>query len=457
MTDWTIIRRSLSARAFSSVTTVITVAVAVALMLVLLTLREAGKRAFERGVGDMHLLVTAEASPLASVLNSVFYASPPRNPLAWERYEQLLAQAPWAYTVPIQMGDSYMGQPVLATTSAFFEKFRPNVGEPWELEQGRYFTQDFEVVLGHAAAATTGLKLGDKIVLTHGTPSSRDSSGSFSSGGAAEEAAHVHEEYSYVVVGVLKPTGGAHDRALITNLESTWIIHAHDRIEKEERTAHGDEAHHDHHDHEGHDGHEHAHQVTANDLIDSDRKITAVYLRLVTREGSQIPANLPQVFETLRRDRTLNVAAPFDEIRKLDIIVGNVNRLFIGVAAAVMLSSGIAIMLALYNSMDQRKRQVAIFRVLGASRPRVFGLVLTESVVLGLAGAALGIALGLGGSLLAADVLKDRIGLVVPIVIPARELLVVCLATVAIAALAGVLPALRAYRTSVFENLRPTD
>lgn len=468
MTDWTILRRSLRARTFSSLTTILTVGVAVALMLVLLTMREAGKRAFERGVGDMHMLITAEASPLASVLNSVFYASPPRNPLPWERYEQLLAEAPWAYAVPVQMGDSYAGHPVVATSPAFFEKYQPNVNEPWQLAQGAFFSNDFQVVLGHAAAAATRLRLNDTIVLTHGTPAG----GSGEEGG---EAAHVHDEYKYTVVGILKPTGGAHDRAMMTTLESSWIIHAHDRIEKEARMAraadsptgtdadhadHADHGHHGDHDHGDHDhgDHDHGPTVTADDLIDADRKITAVYLRLVTRPGSSFPANLQQVFNQLRSDRTVTVAAPFDEIRKLDIIVGNVNKLFIAVAAAVMLSSGIAILLALYNSMEQRKRQVAIFRVLGASRVRVFGLILTESVVLGIAGALVGLLLGWVGTLLAAKLLQSQIGLVVPFVIPPpRELVTVGLATLLLAAISGILPALRAYRTPVFENLKPAD
>jgi putative ABC transport system permease protein len=459
MNDFTILRRSLAARSFSTTVTIITVAVAVALMLVLLTLRESGKRAFERGVGDMHMLVTAEASPLASVLNSVFYASPPRNYLPWERYEQLLTQAPWAYTVPVQMGDSYRGFPVVASNAAFFARYKPNIGENWELREGRFFENDFEVVVGAAAASASGLKVGDEINLTHGSGMSRD----------GEHAGHVHNEYNYKVVGILQPTGGAHDRALMTTLESSWIIHAHDRIEA---AAHADDKHtHDEpaaetghaegehaHDHDHDHAHDHAPiTVTVDDLIDEDRKITGVYLRLVTREGSQVPANLQQVFDTLRRDRTINVAAPFDEIRKLDIIVGNVNRLFVAVAAVVVVSSAVAILLALYNSMEQRKRQIAIFRVLGASRGRVFGLILTESALIGLLGVVLGIALSILGSSLAAGALKDRIGLVVNTVLPPRELVAVCLATIALAIVAGVVPALKAYRTSVYDNLRPGD
>jgi putative ABC transport system permease protein len=449
MTDWTIILRSMSSRLFSTITTIITVAVAVALLLVLVTMREAGSKAFERGCGDMHLLVTAEDSPLVSVLNAVFYANPPRRPLLWARYEQLLKQAPWKYAVPVQQGDSYGGQPVLATSEDFFTKFQPNVGEAWELREGRFFKANFEVVVGAAAARATGLKLNDRIHLTHGSGMSR---------GDGQAAPHVHEEFTYTVVGILKPTGGSHDRALLTSIESTWLIHAHERIEKEhgheEHAAKPGEAAHDHAEHADHDDHDEA-PITPADLIDTDRKITGVYLRLVTREGSEVPANLQQVFDQLRRDTTINVAAPFSEIRKLDIIVGNVNRLFVAVSLAVLLSSGVAIMLALYNSMEQRRRQIAVLRVLGASGGRIFGLVLTESALIGLIGACAGIALGFIGSVIAAGLMKDQLGLVVSPALSLPHILILLAGTVALASIAGIVPAATAYRTSVASHLRP--
>lgn len=434
MTDWTIIFRSLTGRLFSTVTTVLTVAVAVALMLVLITMREAGKRAFERGAGDMHLYVSAESSPLASILNGIFYANPPRRSIPASRYEKLRTQAPWAYAVPIQQGDSYLGMPVIATTPEFFSKYMPNVNEPWVLADGRYFTGDFEVVVGSQAAQVSGLRVGDEIFLTHGIGLSRQARAAAEQSGEIIGEAHVHYDFTYKVVGILKPTGGSHDRALMTSLQSTWIIHAHDRRLKDIPGVK---------------------TTLASDLIDADKKITGIYLRLATREGSSTPANLPQVFTMLRADPTITVAAPFDEIRKLDVIVGNVNTIFIAIAAAVMLSSGIAIMLALYNSMDLRRRQIAVLRVLGASQPRIFGLVITESALIGIFGAVAGAVLALVGSLAAAGLMKEYIGLAISPVVPLRELIIVMLATIALACIAGLIPAVSAYRTAVATNLRP--
>ncbi|MEX2217507.1 MAG: ABC transporter permease [Phycisphaerales bacterium] len=431
MTDWTIIRRSMGARLFSTVTTVVTVAVAVALMLVLLSMRDAGQRAFERGGGNMHILMSRDADPLTAILNNVFYARPPRNWILWHEYERLAAKWPFEFAIPTQQGDSYRGYPVLATTPEFFTKFEAVPGRPWRAAEGRVFSEDFEATLGAEAARSTGLRIGDKIVLTHGTPDSR----------AAD--AHVHDEYAFTVVGTLEPTGTSHDRAVFTSLRSAWIIHAHDRIEADRAK-------------EGSGSGEHAHGplVTEKDLTPEDKKLTGIYLRVAGRGGAS-SALLPQAFEALRREPTFVAANPAQEIGNLFRIIGNINQVLVGMAAVVMVSSGIAIMLALYNSMEQRRRQIAVLRVLGCSRPRVFGLVVTESAVLGLVGAAAGVLLAMAGAWVVAWIMRQRLGLVIDPGLTLVWVLAVAMGTVALAAVAGLVPAVMAYRTSVARNLRP--
>jgi putative ABC transport system permease protein len=285
LTDFTIIRRSMFSRLFSTITTTITVAVAVGLMLVLLSMRDAGRQAFERGSGNMHLLVSADSNALTAVLNSIFYANPPQRPLTWEKYQQLAGEFPYEYAIPTQLGDSYKDLPVLATTPEFFSKFKPDPDQPWRLADGRFFEKEFEVVVGSNAAKTRGLNVGDDLYLTHGMKQASF----FDDKKDGAMKPHEHREFIYKVVGILRPTGSAHDRALFTDLTSTWIIHAHDR------RKHGDS---------------NVKTTTASHLLDSDRKITGIYLRLPTRAGSDVPAALPQVFDQLRRDTSIVVAQP---------------------------------------------------------------------------------------------------------------------------------------------------
>lgn len=476
LTDFTIIRRSMFGRLFSTVTTIVTVAVAVGLMLVLLSMRDSGKKAFERGSGDMHLLISADASPLSSILNAIFYANPPQRAIPYAKFQQLATPrfAPWAYVIPTQQGDSYEGRPVMATTPEFFTKFKPNPGEAWELAQGAYFDGDFEVVVGAEAARATGLRLGDRISLMHGIGKSRNA------GEQAAQAGHVHDEFKFKVVGLLKPTGGSHDRALFISIQSSWLMHGLDRLERAGKLAHHDHDHatkdgattngatkdaHDHahedHDHDGDGKQDHAADehvempIHVEDLTDEDRKITGIYARVATREGSDASSILPSVFARLRADPTLTVANPSDEIRKLFVIIGSIDQLFVAMAAVVMVSSGIAIMLALYNSMEQRRRQIAVLRVLGSSRGRIGRLVLAESAAIGLAGAAAGVAIALIGGMVAAGVLRERLGLTIDPRLAIGSTAAVIGATVALACLAGLIPAAVAYRTPVAKNLKP--
>lgn len=428
LTDFAIVRRSLRSRMFSTCVTAITVAVAVALMLVLLSMRDAGKQAFQRGSGNMHLLVSRDSSPMVSILNGIYYANAPRAPIPWDKFEQLASSFPLEFAIPTQLGDSYRGFPVLATTPEFFSEFQPNPDEPWAFAQGRAFDKPFEVVVGSTVARETGLSIGSELFLTHGIPQSRQL------GQPDAMKPHEHREFVYTIVGLLAPTGSAHDRALFTDLTSSWIIHAHDRRKLEDKNIK---------------------TTTADDLIDADRLITGIYMRVATRPGMQVTASLQTVFDQLRRDTSIVVAQPVQQINALFAIVSNIDQVFIAMAAVVMISSAISIMLALYNSLEQRRRQIAILRTLGCSRIRIFGLLITEATLIGILGAALGVVLALIGAFAAAATLKQAIGLVVTPVFGLELTLAVITGAILLAAAAGIIPAITAYRSSVADHLKP--
>ena len=177
MSDLTIVLRSLRARLFSTTVVVLLVAVSAGLLLAILSLRSAGERAFERGTGNAHLLVSRDGSPLVSVLNGLFYANSPKAPIDRAKLTELRESFPWAMFVPTAIGDSYRSFPVVATATEFFSKFEPVLGEPWQFADGRAFDKNFEVVLGSSVARETGLRMGAKLVLTHGSGKSREGAG----------------------------------------------------------------------------------------------------------------------------------------------------------------------------------------------------------------------------------------------------------------------------------------
>ena len=140
---------------------------------------------------------------------------------------------------------------------------------------------------------------------------------------------------------------------------------------------------------------------------------------------------------------------------RLFSIVGSIDRLFVAMGIVILISSGIGILLALWNSMEQRRRQIAIMRVLGCPKSRIFSLVVTESAVIGLVGALGGILVCWVGMLITAEQIRVQLGIVIDPGLELMPVLVTILATVGLAALAGIAPAIRGYQTPVSRNLRP--
>ena len=169
----------------------------------------------------------------------------------------------------------------------------------------------------------------------------------------------------------------------------------------------------------------------------------------------QLSAIFQSAFNALRADPTITVAAPDQEISKLFTIVGNIDQIIVALAATVLVVGAVTIMLVLYQAMEQRRRQIAVMLVLGCTRPRIFTLVVTESAMIGAAGALLGTALSLLASRVVADILYQRLGLVINPTFEPRIVLAMIVGTIALASLAGLVPAVAAYRTSVIKNLRP--
>ncbi|MDG2022267.1 MAG: ABC transporter permease [Phycisphaerales bacterium] len=469
MTDLRLVLKSLMARSASTAVTCLLIAIAVALLLSMLSLREAGRRSFTRGVGNAHLVVSGDSSPLVAVLNGLFYANAPRAALPESKVVEITTSFPWAWAIPTQLGDSFRGFPVIATTPQFLEDFEPAPGEPWVFAEGRNIELPFEVVLASGVAAATGLGIGDRLHLTHGmgvggappvsAPSvensmiasvpgppvdesleaeadAHDHSHDHAHGHVhADDGEHVHDEVVFEVVGVLEPSGTHHDRLVVTELQGAWFIHAIDRREVAGRAL----------------------PVSVEDLEAGDRLITGILLRTPVRAGRNSAAVLQGAFDRLRRDPSITVASPSTQVDRLFGIVASLDAVFIALGGGILLSGVISVMLVLWNSMELRRRQIAVLRVIGCPQRRILGLVLTESAIIGLVGAIVGGLLAVGGASLAAGLLAMRTGVVIAPTVDPQASVLIAAGTVALAALAGVAPAIKAYRTPVADNLRPLD
>ena len=245
----------------------------------------------------------------------------------------------------------------------------------------------------------------------------------------------MHEEATFEVVGVLEPSGTHHDRILVASIEGSWFLHAIDRWEAAGRPL----------------------PESVDELEAEDRLVTGMLLRTPVRPGRNSSAMLQSAFDRLRRDPSITVASPGTQIDRLFGIVASLDAVFIALGIGILVSGAISVTLVLWNSMELRRRQIAVLRVLGCTRGRVLGLVLTESAMIGVVGAVLGVGFAVAGARFAAEVLASKTGVVILPTIDVDSSILIVAGTVALAGLAGLAPAVRAYRTPVAEHLRPLD
>jgi putative ABC transport system permease protein len=273
----------------------------------------------------------------------------------------------------------------------------------------------------------------------------------------------VHDE-KFTITGVLAPTGTANDGTVFVNIEGFFLISGHEKPPEEaiqrlkdfgfevsaaqeaairEATSGHDHAAHDDHGHEGHD-HGHAHHGIPDDL----KEVSFILVRTKTSLASIMLA--AEINEGMRAQ----AVNPIQVISKLmKLFVGNTQKLLLFLTGLIVVVAGIGIFVSIYNSMSDRKREIAIMRALGASRVTVFSIILGESLLLCVGGGTLGLLMGHGLVVIAAPLVESQAGIIVnPWSFDAMELVLFPI-LIGMATLVGFLPGLTAYRTDVADAL----
>lgn len=452
----TIAGKSIRQRALASSLTALGVALGVTLMVSVLVINGIVEKMFNQTASGYDLIIGPKGSPLQLVLNTVYRVSQPIENLPYCYYQQLLNDPRIQEAVPFALGDvtEEGGFPIVGTTSRYFElQYIPGRNFRMTADSSR-LTHPFDAIIGHRVARVNGWKVGSQFALVHG----------------GADTGHVHEE-KFTVVGVLAPTGTPNDKTVFVNLEGFYLIEGHDkpvreavlraaefcepgaspaeleqRIARLERQIAEEERAHSN----GGEGQAHHHRHAIPDV---QKEVTAV---LVNVKG-QPPANaftMIQFQAELKEGLQAQAINPVQQIRWLmDNIIGNVRTLLMVLTALIIAVSGVGIFVSIYNSMAERRREIAIMRALGARRRTVFAIILTESILLCAAGGGLGLALGHTLVFAAAPVVEARAGIVLePFAFEPLEL-VLFPALLVLASLVGFIPALTAYRTDVARAL----
>lgn len=413
--------RSAWNRRYTLLYTVVSIALATLLLTAIDRIRQDVRTSFEESVSGTDLLVGSRASPLQLLLYAVFHVGEASQNMLWTSAERIAAMPSVAWTIPLSLGDTHRGFPVLATSAAYFQHFRYGDGAALRLASGRPFDSVFEAVLGSEVAHKTGYRLGQEIVLTHGA-------------GAMLGAEHADKPFT--VVGILAATGTPVDRTVHIGLDGMEAIHL-DWQAGAPLPGFSIPAS----------------LVRKFDL--TPKSITALLVGLKQRAA---------VFGVQRQlaafaDEPLMGVMPGVALDQLWEVLGQAERALLLISwlvALVSIGSLVAVVLA---GLDARRRELAILRSVGA-RPRELLLLLAlEGFVVTLLGVALGVcllllALGCGAPLLEAHYGIALTGLRTDKA-AVLDLLRMCAWVLSAGSVASLIPGWRAYSLSLSDGLTP--
>jgi putative ABC transport system permease protein len=395
--------------------TVLALAVSIALFLGVERVRTGARTSFGSTISGTDLIVGARSGGVQLMLYSVFRIGNATNNMTWESYRDIAGQPEVAWTVPLSLGDSHRGFRVLGTTEAFFEHYRFRSGQKLTMRAGEPFSDLFDATLGADVAETLGYKVGDPIVVAHGL-------------GAIGFTRH--EDMPFRVSGILEKTGTPVDRTVHVSLAAIEAIHVDwqsgARIPGQSTGADA---------------------VRQMDL--TPKSITAALVGVT----SKLKTFKLQRFINEYPEEPLLAVLPGVALQELWSLIGVAETALAGVSAMVVLTAVIGMMAAILSSLAERRREMAILRSVGAGPGTIALLTVLEAALLSLAGAVAGTALFLTGLAVAGPLADQAFGLYLPFTLPtAREAAILGIFVLA-GIVAGLFPALRAYRISLADGM----
>ena len=329
---------SLKNRRKSILLTFFSLLISISVLLGVEHIRQQAKESFNRTVSDVDLIVGAPSGQLNLLLYSVFRMGSPTNSINFKSFQYLQNNQQVEWAIPISLGDSHHGFRVIGTNQDYFTHFKYGKKQPLEFEQGQAFSSLFEVVIGIDVAKEHNYQVGNEIVVAHGVGSV-----SFKH----------HDKTPFVVSGILKPTGTPVDKSLHVTLEAIEAIHLSPAKLRQL-----------------------INDVDAVNLAPNN--VTAVMLGLKSKFAT---FTLQRNINNFPDDRLMAIL-PGVAMSELWSMMANFEILLRVISILVLFASLFGLSTMLLASMDQRKSEIAVLRVLGAGPSLIFSLVLIEALIL---------------------------------------------------------------------------
>ena len=407
--------RSLASRKLISFLCILSISLSLALFLIVEKLRKGVEEGFTNTISNADLIVGARSGPLQLLLYTIFHMGSPTNNISYSTYQEISQLKSVDWTIPISLGDSYRGFRVVATDENFKAHYQFHRDKKIQLKSGEWFSNVFEVVIGAQVAKKLGHKLGDPVVLSHGL-----SADSFLK----------HEDTPFRIVGIMTSTGTPLDKSVFISLEGMEAIHV------------GWET-----------------GAPSGEAIDPDRfskeklkpeQLTSFVLRSKNRISLLGLQRWISQFET----EPLTAIIPAMTLTELWGLLDQLEQAFLGIGLFVILIGFLSVLISLYMSLNERKREMAILRSIGVTTGKITMLFLIEATLLAFLGGVVGYTLHYLILLTINPILESWYSLSIPIPPPTlKELLVVGL-FILMGPISGLLPALKANRTALHNGLK---
>ncbi len=343
----------LKAKPLNTLLNIFLLALGIAIITILLLFSKQLEEKISANAKGIDLVVGAKGSPLQLILCTIFHVDFPTGNIKLNEAEQLSKHRLIKSAIPLALGDSYENFRIIGTTQSYATLHHA------EIESGNWWAKDLEVVVGATASRLAKLKLGDSFAGAHGLV----------------KEGSTHEDYRYIVKGILKPANNVVDNLILTNVGSVWKVHEEDN----EDAA----------------GNEHAKEIVSPSSLvssieegDSTHELTAL---LIKYKNPLAVIQLPRFINT---QTNMQAASPAFETSRLFAILGVGFKALMGFAYVLIFISALSIFIALYNSLKERKYDLAIMRSMGASRRKLFFTTILEGTILTVTGSLIGLVLG---------------------------------------------------------------
>jgi putative ABC transport system permease protein len=406
--------RSLRARRLSTTLTIFSIGLSVMLLVGVDRLRQATQVGFSGTLSHTDLIVGARGGGLPLLLSSIFHLGNASNNISWDTYQHVAHHPAVAWTIPISMGDSYHGYRVIATDQNFYQHYQYRRNQSLHFAQGHAPEEVFDVVVGAEVAAQIHDHMGQQIVLAHGVQ---------------EKSILNHQATPFTIVGILAPTATPVDRAVYITLLGDEAIHF------------------------GWSGGTPPAIGEAGPKLDvSKLKVDEITCFLLGAKSRVSTLHLQREINTYKPEPLTSII-PAYTLQELWSLFDYADTALSLVSGAVLVVGLLAMLIALYTVLNERRREIAILRAVGLHARQIFLLFVLESTLIAASGTALGIIAVYALLFGLRNTIEGRFGLPIALVGISTRVELYALATIVCGALLGIVPAWRAYRNSLVDGL----